>query len=179
AAFNDHVALFTALNHEHVVGTCAFLRALRAVDDRRPGLQLVLSPMPLGEDELTVRRTEAACDAFAAALGRPVELPLRIDYHPRLALTEQPHPSQIGRGALHLAHTAIAAAMLGGLTAFDPDLLHQALRASLDAGRFERALHALRALRAASGERGLGAVFWLLRGHMAPAPDDPALQSLY
>lgn len=177
-AFADHVVLFTALNRQHVAGTCAFLRAFRGAQESPPGLQFVVSPMPVGEDELAVARAEAAGEAFAAVWGQAVDLSLRIDYHPRLALSEEPHPSRIGRGALHGSHVALASAILQGV-GLGADALHQAAREAIEGEQFGAALERLRVLRAVDGERGLASVFWLLRGHMAPAPENIKKHTLY
>ncbi len=48
----DHIVVVTGLNLQNIDGNAAFLRALRLGSDTQKSLQFVLSPVPVGEDEL-------------------------------------------------------------------------------------------------------------------------------
>jgi len=111
----DHVMVVTGLNHQNVEGTCRFLRDFRAATDGKGSFQIILSPLPQGEDDLLSERLTEARTAFESASGRPVPLELEIPYHPRLALTEAPHVLRNRRGSLVEAYRHIETAMLAAL----------------------------------------------------------------
>lgn len=103
----DHIVVVTGLNNQNIEGTAAFLRALHEGTGGKRDLLFVLSPVPMGEDELMELREKAAREAFEAAWQRPVDLSARIYYHPRLALTEEPHVFRSSRGPLYEAYVAL------------------------------------------------------------------------
>lgn len=103
----DHIVVVTGLNHQNVEGTAAYLRALHEATGGKRDLLFVLSPVPMGEDELMDRREKAAQNAFSSAWQGPVDLSARIYYHPRLALTEEPHVFRSSRGPLYEAYSAL------------------------------------------------------------------------
>mgnify|MGYP003337201696 FL=1 len=123
----DHLVVVMGLNRQNVDGTAAFLRSLRKAGVERT-FRVVFSPVPTGEDELVDERERDAARALAEAWGSPIQLGLEIPYHPRLALTEEPHIFRRSRGQLFEAYQALHDAVTGlvGLSA-------DALNAKLDA----------------------------------------------
>ena len=138
----DHVMILSGLNRQNVEGTCEFLRQFRAATEGKKGLQIVLSPIPNGEDALLEERREMAAQAFKRAWGAEVDLSLEIPYHPQLALTEEPHIFRRRRGYLFEAYRAIEAAMLTTLGHL-AETLQQEVVASLNRKEFAAALRGL------------------------------------
>ena len=104
----DYLIIISGLNRQNVEGTCAFLEALRiATAGREPRFQIILSPVPTGEDALVDEREMVASRAFEKAWGSKVDLSLEIPYHPQLALTEAPHIFRRRRVYLFDAYSAI------------------------------------------------------------------------
>ncbi|MEX1366426.1 MAG: tetratricopeptide repeat protein, partial [Nannocystaceae bacterium] len=105
----DHVVVVMGLNRQNVRGTAAFLEALRSSTSKteNKGIRVVLSPVPNGEDELVDERKAAAKEALQAAWGAEISLELQIPYHPRLALTEEPHIFRRSRGYLYEAYVKL------------------------------------------------------------------------
>lgn len=109
----DHLMILSGLNRQNVEGTCEFLKALRAeTQGKPPTFQIILSPVPNGEDALLDEREKMAKKSFAAAWGSEVDLSLQIPYHPQLALTEEPHIFRRRRGYLFEAYRSIEKSLL-------------------------------------------------------------------
>jgi tetratricopeptide (TPR) repeat protein len=138
----DHVMVLSGLNRQNVEGTSDFLREFRAATDGKKNVQIILSPIPNGEDELLERRREAAEQRFAEAWGAKVDLSLEIPYHPQLALTEEPHIFRRSRGYLFEAYRRIEVSMLDGL-GHDAQTFRQRIMQSLEEKRYEEALRDL------------------------------------
>lgn len=151
----DHLMLLSGLNRQNVEGTCEFLREFRAATDGKKKFQIILSPMPNGEDKLCDDRREAAANAFQAAWGAAVDLSLEIPYHPQLALTEEPHIFRRHRGYLFEAYRAIEAEMLTAL-GHDARTFRQLIMESLEGKDYATALRDLRHL--IRLDRGKGAL---------------------
>ena len=111
----DQLIILSGLNRQNVEGTSEFLKTLRSATDGKKVFQIVLSPVPNGEDKLFEKREDAASEAFDAAWQGKVDLSLQIPYHPQLALTEEPHIFRRHRGPLFDAYKAIEMRMLGSL----------------------------------------------------------------
>jgi MinD-like ATPase involved in chromosome partitioning or flagellar assembly len=107
----DYLMIVMGLNRQNVEGTAAFLRSLRQTGVSTP-LRVTLSPVPHGEDELIEQREKEAGLVLEAAYGEPVDLSLQIPYHPRLALTEEPHIFRRSRGYLFDAYARMERAVL-------------------------------------------------------------------
>lgn len=104
----DHLVVLSGLNRQNVEGTCNFLRTLNAVlGGPKKTLQVVLSPVPTGEDDLVDARTKEAGELFSEAWGEELEAELEIPYHPRLALTEEPYVFRRRRGYLAEAYFSL------------------------------------------------------------------------
>lgn len=108
----DHLMILSGLNRQNVEGTSEFLRALRAVTAGKKTLQIILSPVPTGEDKLADEREKAASEAFGRAWNEKINVSLHIPYHPQLALTEEPHIFRRRKGYLFESYRAIERSML-------------------------------------------------------------------
>ena len=150
----DHLMILSGLNRQNVEGTCEFLREFRAATGGKKGFQIILSPIPNGEDKLLDDRRTAAARAFQEAWGGEVDLSLEIPYHPQLALTEEPHIFRRRRGYLFEAYRTIEARMLDAL-GHNAHTFHQRIMESLEGKDFEAAL------------RDLGHMIRLDRGQVA------------
>jgi Tfp pilus assembly protein PilF/cellulose biosynthesis protein BcsQ len=112
----DHLMILSGLNRQNVSGTSGFLRALRlASKGSRLSFDIILSPVPNGEDKLVDERETEAKSSFEKAWGAPIEIQLQIPYHPQLALTEEPHIFRRHRGYLFEAYRKIERSMLRSL----------------------------------------------------------------
>jgi Tfp pilus assembly protein PilF len=135
--------ILSGLNRQNVEGTCEFLREFRVATEGKMKFQVILSPMPNGEDKLLDDRRIVAEAAFQGAWGAAVDLSLEIPYHPQLALTEEPHIFRRRRGYLFEAYRAIEASMLKAL-GHDAQTFHRRIRESLEAKDYGMALRGLR-----------------------------------
>ena len=108
----DYLMVVSGLNKQNVEGTTNFLATLRTAMKERKPLQVILSPIPNGEDALVDKREKAAGAAFTKAWGEPVATDLQIPYHPQLALTEEPHIFRRRRGYLFDAYNRIERSLL-------------------------------------------------------------------
>lgn len=141
----DHLMILSGLNRQNVEGTCEFLKTLRVATDGKKSIQIILSPVPNGEDALLDQREAAATAAFEQAWGSKVDLSLQIPYHPQLALTEEPQIFRRRRGYLFEAYRAIERRMLIAL-GHDAETLMRRIEATLRKQNYEKALHDLRHL---------------------------------
>lgn len=142
----DHLMILTGLNRQNVEGTCSFLRALRAAaSGNEVTFDIILSPVPNGEDRLVDEREQKAKSAFESAWGTPIELTLHIPYHPQLALTEEPHIFRRRKGYLFEAYRAIEISMLAALK-HDALTVWRQARASMAESDFTRATRYLKLL---------------------------------
>jgi Tfp pilus assembly protein PilF/MinD-like ATPase involved in chromosome partitioning or flagellar assembly len=107
----DCLMIVMGLNRQNVEGTSAFLRSLREAGVSKT-IRVALSPVPNGDDELVEQRGKDAEAALSVAYGEPVKLSLQIPYHPRLALTEEPHVFRRSQGYLYDAYARIEMAVL-------------------------------------------------------------------
>lgn len=128
----DCLMVVSGLNKQNVEGTTHFLSALqRATDERKP-LEVILSPIPNGEDALVDEREKKAQAAFATGWGAPVRTELHLPYHPQLALTEEPHIFRRRRGHLFDAYNNIEQRVLTLLGETKHEFLHAARGALRD-----------------------------------------------
>ncbi|WP_431312845.1 KGGVGR-motif variant AAA ATPase [Nannocystis pusilla] len=129
----DALMVVSGLNRQNVEGTAHFLKALRRaqVDPNRP-IEIILSPVPNGEDELVEERESAAQRAFREAWGAEIATGLHIPYHPRLALTEEPHIFRRRKGYLFEAYHQIEAHVREHLGATPEALSDAAVTAARD-----------------------------------------------
>ncbi|MDS4030205.1 MAG: hypothetical protein RKO66_09035 [Candidatus Contendobacter sp.] len=139
----DYLMILSGLNRQNVEGTCEFLKALRVATDGKKPFQIILSPVPNGEDALVDQREEMARKSFEAAWGAKVDLSLQIPYHPQLALTEEPHIFRRRRGYLFEAYRAIEQGMHTAL-GYDVQNLMQRVEKALQKRNYLAALHDLR-----------------------------------
>lgn len=132
----DYLIVLSGLNKQNIEGTVAFLKALRAATDGKRQVEVVLSPVPNGEDALVDARTAIAEKAYSEAWGSPIVCKLQIPYHPQLALTEEPHIFRRRRGYLYEAYVALEK-RTRELTGDTPKAFSEAALAEFKARRFE------------------------------------------
>ncbi len=163
----DHLMVLSGLNRQNVEGTCAFLRALREATQGKKTFQVILSPVPNGEDALFEQREAVAKEAFKMAWGGEVDVSLQIPYHPQLALTEEPHIFRSRRGHLFHAYCAIESSMLDRL-GHNVASFGKRINQSLDRKDYLAALRDLRHMIRLDG--GINALFWLADELMRSRP---------
>ena len=139
----DYLMILSGLNRRNVEGTCEFLKALRVATDGKKPFQIIISPVPNGEDALVDQREEMARKSFEAAWGAKIDLSLQIPYHPQLALTEEPHIFRRRRGYLFEAYRAIERSMLAAI-GIDARSLMQRVEKALQKRDYLAALRDLR-----------------------------------
>lgn len=165
----DYVMVLSGLNRQNVEGTSEFLAEFRVATAGKKQFQIILSPIPNGEDELLERRRGVAEQKFQEAWGDKVELTLEIPYHPQLALTEEPHIFRRSRGYLFEAYRRIEVKMLEGL-GHDAQAFRRRITESLKRENYAEALRDLHhVIRLDRGPRMLSAlVDELLSGRRPP-----------
>ena len=169
----DHLMILSGLNRQNVEGTCEFLKSLRVATDGKKSFQIILSPVPNGEDALLDQREKAAKAAFEEAWGSEVDLSLQIPYHPQLALTEEPHIFRRRRGYLFDAYLAIERRMLSVL-GHDARTLMRKIEERLQQEDYPAVLRDLRHLiRLDSGKTALSH----FAGNLGTADNRPSLPS--
>lgn len=141
----DCLIVVMGLNRQNVEGTSELLRALKGAGINKP-LRIVLSPVPTGEDDLREQREREAASTLSKAYGRDVDLSLQIPYHPRLALTEEPHIFRRSRGPLYDAYVALNGAVLE-VCGQSPDVLSSAINFFVEKQRFDDAVRVATRLR--------------------------------
>ena len=139
----DYLMILSGLNRQNIEGTCEFLKALRVATAGEKRFQIILSPVPNGEDALLDQREAMAKISFEAAWGAKIDLSLQIPYHPQLALTEEPHIFRRHRGYLFEAYRAIERSMLSALD-HDAQILLQRIKDALRQKDYSVALRDLR-----------------------------------
>lgn len=86
----DAIVLVTGLNHQNVDGTIRFLHRASSGGAPLENLILVFSPIPAGYEELRRPRERAVLDELDRLRpGHNTRL-VRVPYHPRIALDEEP-----------------------------------------------------------------------------------------
>lgn len=108
----DCLIVVSGLNRQNVEGTTQFLATLRRATETRKPLEIVLSPIPEGEDALVDEREAQARAAFSEAWGEEIRMEVHIPYHPQLALTEEPHIFRRRRGYLFDAYNKLERRLL-------------------------------------------------------------------
>jgi DNA-binding CsgD family transcriptional regulator/cellulose biosynthesis protein BcsQ len=118
----DHVVVVSGLNRQNIEGNTQFLRQLRrSTDDLakrfpdeyvQPTVQVVMSPVPPGEDLRVGERIAFAEHAFAEGWGAELDPPTEIPYHTTLAVSDEPYLFAANRGTLHAAYGELKGALL-------------------------------------------------------------------
>lgn len=139
----DRVVVLSGLNNQNIQGTANFLRALHAATDGKKPVSIVLSPVPISEDDLRDQRIELAQKEFSSAYGQDLDVSLQIPYHPRLALTEEPYIFRSSQGYLHDAYYKVEEMVRTGLGLVPRKLFQEAMQA-LEARNYARLLLKLR-----------------------------------
>jgi len=102
----DRLILFSGLNEQNISGTARLLQLLQSWE-RKPIVSYVVSPVPLGEDELKKQRLDHMTRTFTESWGNAPKRITLIPYHPRLALDEKPYIHQFPESELAKAYSAI------------------------------------------------------------------------
>lgn len=143
AGVADLAIVFSGLGPQHVAETAALLG--RLAGEGTPAIEVILSPIPDGEDDLVEARKGAAREAFAAACGEELGLGLEIPYHPQLALDGRLHALR-GRGRPFAAYQRIARRVLAR-TGDTVEVRVAAALAALEDERHDESLAQLRRAR--------------------------------
>jgi cellulose biosynthesis protein BcsQ/tetratricopeptide (TPR) repeat protein len=139
----DCLMVVSGLNRQNVEGTTRFLATLRRATDRAKPLEVVLSPIPTGEDALVDEREAQARTAFREAWGEEIQMEIQIPYHPQLALTEEPHIFRRRRGYLFDAYYKLERRLLE-LLGHTSDILLVQAREAYQAKNYELTIGLLR-----------------------------------
>ncbi len=150
----DYLMILSGLNRQNIQGTCEFLKALQVATAGEKRFQIILSPVPNGEDALLDQREAMAKASFEAAWGAKVDLSLQIPYHPQLALTEEPHIFRRHRGYLFEAYRAIERSMLVAL-GHNARMLLRRIKDTLRSKDYAAALRDLRRMVRLEGGRSV------------------------
>ena len=168
----DYLMIVSGLNKQNVEGTAQFLAALRKATGGERRFEVILSPVPNGEDTLVDQREAAARVAFEAAWGAPIQLQLQIPYHPQLALTEDPHIFRRRRGYLFEAYHRIERHVLR-MIGDTPDTFSDAADAAMKEKDFARTLVLLHRAQSLSDNTDWLTRFALSLTSMEPIPMSP------
>ncbi len=103
----DRLIVVMGLNRQNVQGTSRFLRRMQTSKIKPESIDVILSPVPVGEDELYEKRKEAADEELREVCPNIEEIDLEIPYHPRLALSEEPYVFRRRQGGLFEAYCRI------------------------------------------------------------------------
>lgn len=129
----DHLMIVSGFNRQNLAGTASFLGNLRAVlekEGRKPkNPTIILSPVPIGEEEMLSKREKEAFKLFKEAWKSPLKLDLFIPYHPRLALTEDAYVTTRTASYLRDSYQEIEMRLLMALGQLPRTLLDKAKRA--------------------------------------------------
>ena len=124
----DHRMVVSGLNTQNIAGTAAFLHNLHAaltLENKPLKIpDIILSPVPNGEDDMVAEREKVARHEFQKAWHSRLEINLLIPYHPRLALTEEAYVPAITASPLRSAYLAIERQLLRSLN-HEPATLRQ------------------------------------------------------
>ncbi len=139
----DQLMVVTGFNRQNVTGTASFLINLRAAFDasdiKPKDPVIILSPVPIGEEEMLKKREDYAKGKFEEAWGSKLPLNLFIPYHPRLALTEDAYVSARTASYLRDAYNEIESRLLVTLNYLPGPLLAKA-KASIMSGEGAQAV---------------------------------------
>ena len=139
----DHIFVLTGLNRQNIDGTVRFLTRLKASGWKEGEVLFILSPIPIGYEELRAERTEDAQKEIEEKTGFKANLDLYIPYHPRLALDEDPFVYNWTKTPLFNAYESVCK-MLQELAEDTPlTWTSRAFEAVLD-GQFDEGLRYLR-----------------------------------
>jgi tetratricopeptide (TPR) repeat protein len=135
----DSVVLLSGLNDQNLLGTSSVLERLRQ-DRDESDLAVVLSPVPVGEEDLKLKRVERAREIFETQ--EAVQLP----YHPRVALVEEPFCAKFPDAELTRAYRRLQD-RVRGMASDDARAWSDRVREALGEQDHDAALRALEQLR--------------------------------
>ena len=173
----DYLVVVMGLNRQNQEGTADFLRSLRVSQAVPKGLRVVLSPVPNGEDELVDEREKQAAKTLSEAFNEEIELGLQIPYHPRLALTEEPHIFRRSKGHLYESYAAIERAVLK-MMELTPQALQKEVAKMAEAKRLDAVMQLLHHLeRIDPGSEALASMSGGVLEKLAVLPEAAMLRS--
>lgn len=164
----DHIFIITGLNRQNIDGTVQFLRQLEASGWQEGQLVFVASPMPTGLEELRDQRIKAAKEAIEQTRFK-ADFKLRIPYHPRLALDEEPFIYRWSDTDLFPSYQLISR-VLRELANDTPLVLSQEIAELMNQHKYDEALSTLQQLLVEEHEVGLS-VLISLTAAIAASPD--------
>ncbi len=163
----DHIFIITGLNRQNIDGTVQFLRQLEASGWQEGQLVFVASPVPTGLEELRDQRIKAAKAAIEQTRFK-ADFKLRIPYHPRLALDEEPFVYRWSDTDLFPSYQSIAR-VLREIVDDTPLVLSQEITEAMNQQKYDEALSILHQLIAEEHEVGLS-VLTSVTAAMADSP---------
>jgi tetratricopeptide (TPR) repeat protein len=139
----DHLMIVSGFNRQNLAGTASFLSNLRATLNDTGAIAknptIILSPVPIGEEQLLAVREAEAQKLFSEAWGSPLPIELFIPYHPRLALTEDAYVTTRTASYLRDSYQEIEIRLLMAIEHLPGPLLAKA-RAAINGGNGPHAL---------------------------------------
>lgn len=128
----DHLMIVSGFNRQNIAGTASFLRNFRAsLGSKYPihyGPDIILSPVPIGEEELLGAQEAIAKSEFNAAWGKRLRENLSIPYHPRLALSEDAYVTTRTTSYLKTAYSEVENRLLESLDHRPEKIIEKATR---------------------------------------------------
>ena len=174
----DRLVLLLGLNRQNVSGTARFLRRLRQRQVLPAAIAFVASPVPIGEDELRTERLEIAEKELTSAWGETVSLDIRIPYHPRLALDEDPLVFRWSDTVLYPAYEKLEE-VVRGFADDVADVWLKKVHASIADGKHDIALQGLAEIKRFNAQFGELALRAITGGHIGNVRFDPYFVELY
>jgi tetratricopeptide (TPR) repeat protein len=174
----DRLVILLGLNRQNVSGTARFLQRLRQRQALPVAVAFVASPVPIGEDQLRTERLEIAQKELSKAWGEPVRLDIRIPYHPRLALDEDPIVFRWSDTVLYPAYEKLEEVVRG----FADDVSEVWLKRvqdSIDDGRHDMALQGLAEIKKLDRHLGTVVLRGITEGNIGNARFDPYFAQLF
>lgn len=139
----DHLMIVSGFNRQNLAGTASFLSNLRATLNDTGAIAknptIVLSPVPIGEEQLLSVREAEAQRLFSQAWGSHLPIELFIPYHPRLALTEDAYVTTRTASYLRDSYQEIEIRLLMAIEHLPGPLLAKA-KAAINGGNGPHAL---------------------------------------
>ena len=138
----EHLVVLLGLNRQNALGTARFLAQLKKAEIKPKTIDIVLSPVPVGEDELFEERRKEVARLLGKTMDKKPILDLELPYHPRLALIETPHIFGRRHDFLYDAYHRLEERLRESCGMSQRELLAQA-RTAMAEGKHEKAILAI------------------------------------
>ncbi len=172
----DHIFVVMGLNRQNVDGTVRFLQSLKRSSWQEGRVFFIVSPMPIFYEELRDERLKEAQSAIQQE-GYKTDLDLRVPYHPRLALDEEPFVYHWSETNLFDAYQRIHRQIRALNNDTPREWSGETLRA-VQAGKYDHALHLLKQIRLENSDSAVNLLSFIttqkaaesstLRKHLSP-----------